>query len=482
MLKITLMRMFSFTIAFNSNNFQFSKQISHSFFIIYMKSQPFVLLVLVALFAFSCADDLTDIGTGIQPKSDEIKIGTDTFHVSTENVFVDYMFSRQDSFLLGTFYNEKYGSTQADILAQVNCPVDFKYPPGSVPDSALVRLYYRTWFGDSYSPLDVNIYEMNKKTFQYSTSYPSNLNPDEYTDRSILLGRRAFTAKDASGTRTSSTSIEFKLSNDFVQRFFDDSKYESESKFADFFKGMFITANFGASTILNVMQIDLEYYYHYKYLKNGKDTTIKSVVTFPANSEVRQVNRFSHPDRNSMVKESDDVNYIASPANLQTRVKLPLIRMKQRIDAALLDKKMTVNSALLGVEATEVDQATLAVPIVSYMLLIKEDSVDNFFKKNKLPDKKYAIVGQYAYSQIGTTSEYNYYYTFDVATVVANELKINPTNLKDLNMRLVPVRVKTDTNGSVTEVKQQFLMSAVTVKSGKNAESPMRVNMFFSGF
>lgn len=448
-----------------------------------MKSQPFVLLVLVALFAFSCADDLTDIGTGIQPKSDEIILRTDTFHVSTENVFVDYMFSRQDSFLLGTFYNEKYGSTQADILAQVICPVNFKYPPNSSPDSALVRLYYRSWFGDNYSPLDVNIYEMNKKTFQYSTPYPSNLDPNEYTDRSILLGKRVFTAKDATGTRRSSTSIELKLSNEFVQRFFADSMYASESKFTNFFKGMYITANFGASTILNIAQIDLEYYYHYTYLKNGKDTTVKSVLTFPANSEVRQVNRFSHPDRNTMVKERDSVNYIASPANIQTRVKLPLKKMKQRIDAAMLDKKMTVNSALLNVEATEVDQATLAVPIVSYMLLIKEDSIDNFFENKKLPDQKYAVVAKIAPLQIGTSSEYSYYYTFNVATIVANELKINPINpLENLNMMLIPVRVKVDTNGSVTDIKQQFLMSGVTVRSGRNTYSPMRVNMVFSGF
>jgi hypothetical protein len=447
-----------------------------------MKSQPIILLVFLALFAFSCADDSTDIGTGIQPKSDEIKIGTDTFHVSTENVFVDYINTRQDSFLLGTFYNEKYGSTQADILAQVICPVGFKYPPNAVPDSAKVILYYRSWLGDSFSPLDVNIYEMNKKTFQYTTPYPSNLDPEEYTDKSLKLGQRIFTAEDATGTRVSNTSIAFKLDSGFVQRFFDDANYESESIFTDFFKGMYITANFGASTILNVMQINLEYYYHYSYVKNGKDTTVNIALSFPANSEVRQVNRFVQPDRNTLVVARDSVNYIASPANLQTRVKLPLKRMKHQIDSALVNKKMMLNSALLEVEITEIEQATLAVPLVQYMLLIKESEIDEFFNKNKTPDNISSVLGQYSYSQIGTTDQYKYYYSFDVAKIVSTELKNNLVPEENLDMRLIPVRVKLDANNNVTEVKHQFLMSAVTVRSGKNTYSPMKVNMFFSGF
>ncbi len=439
-----------------------------------MKSPSFILLILVALFSFSCVDDINTIGTGIQPKSDEIKIGTDTFYVATDNVFVDSIYSRQDSLLLGTFYNKTYGSTQADIFAQVNCPVGFKYPLGTVPDSAVVTMYYRSWFGDSYSPLDVSIYEMTEKTFDYSTPYPSNINPTDYTNKSIKLGQKIFTAKDAAGTRVSANSIDFKLSNDFVQRFSNDSNYKSESKFANFFKGMYITANFGASTILNIARINLDYYYHYTVRKNGKDTIIKDVKTFPANSEVRQVNRFVHSDRSTLVKQLDSINYIASPANLQTRVKLPLKRMKERIDAVLLSRNRMLNSALLNVEAVNVDMATLAMPIVEYLLLIKESEVDEFFKKNKLPVESTAVVAKFSNSKNN--------YTLDIAKIVSTELKNNSNPDEYLNMMLVPVRIKLDANKNVVEVKPQFLMSAVTIRSGKNVYSPMRINMFFSGF
>ena len=453
-----------------------------------MKSYSIVLLVLLSFLTFSCSDILndTDIGTGIQPTSDQIKVGADTIHVTSQTIFVDYILARQDSFLLGSFYDTKYGSTQAEILAQVNYPLGFRFPPRSVPDSAIVVLYYKTWFGDIDSPMDVNIYEMNKSTFQYLTPYPTNLDPTVYTDRSILLDHRIVTAQNAKG------SIVFQMPGSFVQRFFPDTTkayYTTDTTFTNnFFKGMYITANYGGATMLNVRQIDLLYYYHYTYNKNGKDTVVNNVLPFPANPEVRQVNRFLHPDRNALVKPSEEVNYISSPANLQTRVNIPLKRIKEKMDAKITNKKLTVNSALLRVEATEVEQATLAQPLVSYMLLIKESDVDNFFKKKELPSATKAILSQIASAQIGTTGEFEYFYSFNLATLVANEMKIAGQNPlpENLQMMLVPVRVELQSSSSgtqsITSVTPQFLMSAVTIRSGKNKISPMRINMVYSGF
>lgn len=462
-----------------------------------MKSQPLFLLILLSVLTFSCTDELTNYGSGIQPKSDEITLETDTFHLTTENIFVDFMYSKPDSFLLGTFYNEKFGTTQADVLAQVNCPLGFKFPPLSVPDSALVVMYYRSWFGDSYSPLDVNVYEMNKKTFDYTGLYPTNLKPTDYTDLSVLLGRRIFSAKDASKTRVDSTSIIIKLSNDFVQGIYRgrDSIFSSETKFLNYFKGIYITANYGASTILNISQIDLEYYYHYTYKKAGADTltTVKNTLIFPANQEVRQVNRFLHPDRLTMVKQKDSVNYVSSPANLQTRINLPLKRIKQKIDAKIASgKKQVLNNAILKVEATEVADSTLEMPIVQYMLLIKESEVENFFEKRLIPTSKdkVALLARIAAKEIGTTGKYEYYYSFDVAALIANELKVakenNTTPVENLKMVLIPVSVtQTSTSNGATAisaVKQQYLMSGVTIRSGKNEKHPMKLNLVYSGF
>ncbi len=329
--------------------------------------------------------------------------------------------------------------------------------------------------------MEISAYEMDKKTFSYSTPYPTNLNPADYSSlQSIVTRNRVITPTKGGG------KIAFQVKNSVAQRLFDSNNYTSTEKFLQNFGGIYITTNFGASSLLNIRQINMILHFHYTYRKNNKDTTVNLSRNFPANSEVRQVNRFQFPDRNEFVKERTDVNYVAAPANLQTRVNIPLKKMKERMNDSINGKKLTMNSALMRVDATEISTDTLSHPVVSYMLLIKESAIDRFFTSKELPSDTCAIVGQFTASRIGTTSEYEYYYSFNVAKLVANELKIaeklNQEPEKNLKMRLIPVRVKMDTNNNITEVSQQFIMSAITIKSGQNAKSPMKINAVYSGF
>ena len=457
-----------------------------------MKSNPIILLFLLSLFVYSCTDNLSDIGSGIQPTSDQIKIGTDTFHLTSETTFVDFMYSKPDSFLLGNYYNTKFGSTQADILAQVNCPVGFKFPPLSVADSASVVLVYYSWYGNKYAPLDVNIYEMNKSTFSYPSLYPTNLDPAVYTDRTLKLSERIFTAKDAGVVRADSNSIKFPLSNEFVQRFFKNTDFSSTDNFLKQFKGIYITANYGAATLLNISRIYINYYYHYTYttknIHNGDSiVTVNNSLPFPANSEVRQVNRFVHADRASVVRPAANVNYVASPANLNTRVGIPLNRIQQRMDVGIANKKLTINSALIKVEATDVNVDTVSMPTVQYMLLVKESASERFFNNKELPSDTCAVLAAHVNTLVAySTTLYEDYYKFSVAKLIANELKIaklkNVTPADKLNMILVPVQVTIDTSGNVTSVKKEYLMSGVTFLGGKDTTSPMRINVVYSGF
>jgi len=457
-----------------------------------MKSYSIILLFLVSFFVFSCNDSLTDIGTGIQPSSDQIKIGTDTFHLISETVKVNSILSKPDSFLLGTYYDTKFGSTKAEILAQVNCPEGFTFPAGSVGDSASVVLIYDTWSGSKYSPLDVNIYEMNLNTFNFTSLYYSDIDPSLYCDKSLKLSERIFSAKDAVKLRADTTAIVFPLKADFVKRFFDVKNYTSSEVFLKSFKGLYITANYGAATLLNVSQINLRYYYHYTYTtKNisGGDSivTVNNNIFFPANSEVRQVNRFQHLDRDAVVHPADSVNYVASPANLNTTLSIPLNRINQHLEAGIDNKKLTINSALIKVEATDVKVDTVSAPTTRYMLLIKEEAVERFFKNKELPNDTCAVLAGHTLALVvNTTDVYQDYYSFSVAKLIANELKIAKNNgtvpVNNLKMVLIPVLVTLNTSSVVTAVKQDFLMSAVTIRSGKNIYSPMRINVVYSGF
>jgi len=449
-----------------------------------MKYNSFILFFVLSFLTVSCTDNLVDVGTGIQPTSDGITVGADTFHVSTQNIFIESMSTKPDSFLLGSFYDAKYGSTQADILAQVEGPIGFKYPAGAKPDSIFLVMKCLSWFGDKYAPLDVNVYEMNKKTFGFNDSIPTNLDPSKYTDFT-LLGHNVITARYSSVVSADSVWKTVKLTDTFAKKFFNDSKYNSEKTFSDFFGGVYVKVNFGTSALLNIHTLYLESHYSYPAIRNGKDTTLTGSLLFPANLNVRQVNRIVHPDVAAVkikLQQKDSVNYISSPANIQTSIVVPLARMKQRMDAKILNKNLTMNNVIIKAEVTELDSSTYGQPRVLNLMIIKDSELSEFFKKNEIPSGSKAVLGTY-YSATTSTAPY---YSFNIAKLIATEIKAAATTgtalPENLTLRLVPVDVTYNSSSVVTAVKQQNSMSAVTIRSGKNKAFPMRIHVVYSGF
>ena len=456
-----------------------------------MKFRLSFLPFLISIITFSCTDDITDMGSGIQPSSDKIVVFADAFFLNSENYFVDNFISRPDSFLLGTYYDEKFGSTQADIFAQVQPPLGFSYPKGAKADSAKIFMNYSSWFGYQYAPMEVNIYEMNKGTFEYTKAYPSDIEPQNYCDKTLLLKSRIFSPKDAQSTTAGSVSIQFKLNDDFVKQRFSsqfDSVYSKNKNFLNSFKGLYITTDFGSASMLYVNQISMLYYFHYKYANgNGTDSTkVNTYVTYPANIEVRQVNRVYHPDK-ALVRQKlearPEVTFVSSPANVYTRVKLPLRSMKQKMNVG--GKKLTMNSAIARFYVEDLNEDTVDHKIVSKLLIIKESSFNRFFSKKELPSDTCAILGTFAY-ELDENNNYSYYYSYDLAKFVATEFKNANSNVnllpENMNLLLVPVSISYDSSGNMLEVKQQNLMNSVTLCSGKHPTKPIRLNVVYSGF
>ncbi|MDD2285668.1 MAG: DUF4270 domain-containing protein [Paludibacter sp.] len=464
-----------------------------------MKNRITTLFASFLILITACNDsNITDMGSNIQPPGDKILVDQKRFDIRSENYFVNFMYSRPDSFLLGTFYDKNYGTVHADIFAQVEHPKNHIYPPNTTPDSILLVMYYRKYFGDKHAPMHVSVYEMNKATFNFSTPYPTNLNPDHYVDRtnqSLLIGEKTFTAVDAKG-KADSTYVVIKLSNEFMQRFtnIDPVIYTKDSLFLDFFKGLYITTDFGSASMLYIRQIDMEYHHSYTYTTkkiSGQDSIVKVnvSVSFPANSWVRQVNRFLHPDKNSIISQlesqPEQIHHISSPANIYTRISLPIKKMQEDMESDV-SKRLTINNAKLRVDINNLNEENFPQPIPSNVMLIRESSLNRFFAKRELPSDTCAILGSYAYEKNSDTGQTDYYYSFDIAGLIAHEFKQakinNTTPPEKTDFLLVPVRIKTNSGGSVTAVSQQFLLNAVTICGGNHPKKPIKANVVFSLF
>ena len=119
----------------------------------------------------------------------------------------------------------------------------------------------------------------------------------------------------------------------------------------------------------------------------------------------------------------------------------------------------------------------------SYMLLIKESSMERFFQQKELPSDTVAILSALT---SGVDSEGNtiYYYTYDMSTLLTNQLR-QTDNPDTLQMLLVPVSVETSgtsSSATITAVKQAQTLSATQVRSAQNAEKPMTMKVVYSGF
>jgi hypothetical protein len=271
--------------------------------------------------------------------------------------------------------------------------------------------------------------------------------------------------------------------------------YRSDDAFQNFFKGLYITTDFGSATMLYLSRIEMEYYHHYTYQapgilpqNNDSTYTVNNIVYFPANNEVRQVNRFLHPDttqvKNFLTSQTNQIHYISSPANVYTRIKLPLKNMQEKLEGNGL--RLAINDATIRVDIANIDDNDLAQPLVSNILLIKESQLDDFFINKEFPNDSSAILGTYAYSLNSDTDEYDYYYSFDIDNLITHEFKNAKTNNFTLpveeNYLLVPVRVKYDTSKNITEIGPQYLVNAVTICGGNHNTKPIKARVVFSGF
>ena len=464
-----------------------------------------LILLGVACSWTSCKDDVANTGQSVLDDQDAIIVLADTFSFSSRIDSCAAIISQADSFLLGEIETD-YGLLRGSILTQLACPEGYHYPDGfSVDsvDSICLFLYYSSWVGDDKSPIAINAYMMDKKTFRYASTYPTDLNIDDYCSRSksILTNHRIVVASEKLDSIQNSSGsyvpmVRMRVNDDFMRYFASIQSFDSQESFNEAFKGLLIETSFGSSTVLNVSDIALGVFYHFKYTKAGRDTIVSDMKAFYANSEVRTVNHLHYEDKaewiDALQQDSDTYNYIIAPAGVYTRMSFPMakiadtINAKMRIDSTY-SKRPYVNKAEVRVSVENVFSGTKAqmqrndwLQPAAYMLLIKEQSVDRFFANKELPSDTCALLGALTTDKdsVGNTI---YYYSYDLSVFITNQLR-QQNNDSILNMLLVPVTVGTSTTSSTTvvsSVRQQQTMSATKIKSAKNG---MQLELVYSGF
>lgn len=456
-----------------------------------------ILLALVALLG-SCNDTFTEIGPSIRPGEDDIEVFSDTFLIDGENWMVPAISAQADTMVLGCFASPIYGMTKADLLVQLAAPEGYVFPDASFnpqPDSLALLLFYNTYFGDPYSPLQLSIYQMNGEAINYTSAYYSNLNVKQFCDSTndLLLGNRAFTAIDLNRRSplaedsAETPYMRYRFSEEQTQNFFDiirNNPSITTKEFLNQFKGMFITTSYGSSTVVYLNQITLYLYYHYTYRREGHDTIVKTSIAFPANHEVRQLNRFMHPGRQNLVESiPDSILYIKSAAGLYPKIRIPFNRIREKMlsqfDTA--DKVFNISAAEVKVECIKNEHTDEYTLEPAALMAVSSSSFDDFLRHSKAP------TGYEKDRVLGTFSASTNSYTFDFASLMTKALRdktINPDSVFEFVLVPLNMEYQYSTSGAVTAASAKPLvkMAATRVRSSKNTKSPLRMKILYEAY
>lgn len=459
-------------------------------------------LVVVACCWTACKDDVATIGESVLDKDDAIVVLADTFSLQSSIDSCRAIISQADSFLLGEIETD-YGLLRASILTQLACPEGYSYPAGfSVDsvDSICLFVNYSSWVGSANAPMALSAYLLDKGTFQYNSTYPTDLNIADYCSRekAILTNHRIVVASEKLDSVLNQSGkyipmVRMRANDDFVQYFASIQSFESQNQFNEAFNGLLIENSFGSSTILNITDVALGVFYHFSYRKGDRDTIVSDMKAFYANSEVRTVNHLEYRDKKEWIEtlqqDSDIYNYIVAPAGVYTRLRFPMVQIADVIyDKVGIEKRPYVNKAEVRINVNNMYTGTTSAMTrndwlqpAGYMLLIREESMERFFKNKELPSDTCALLGELTQ---GTDSTGNtiYYYSYDLSEFMTNQLR-KETEDSILNMLLVPVTVEWSTtsysSAAVSSVRQQQTISATKIRSAKNG---MKFELVYSGF
>lgn len=454
----------------------------------------------------ACKSDSPTAGADVLTPEDEILLRYRIFDINSELSMSPDVISMPDSFMVGEI-ETRFGSLRAGLLTQLSCPETFRYPENAEIDSVCLLISYSSWLGDASAPLSLNVYEIDRATLEYSPSSPylTKLDVEDYcspdqesilqTNQRVVVAGHYTDSVYSSANSKYEPAIRVRMSDAFSEHFTQMRTFESQDQFNQFFKGLYITSDFGSSTMLNIQHVSLGVYYHYTYQREGvfvSDTTIveSDVKGFYASSDVRQVNVFKYlNDKGNWMEEltSQDTSYIIAPAGIYTTLKLPMAQMNDTIKGTLNGKRPYVNLAEIRVEVLSGNKSGSDSWLGSsdYMMLMKantEGRIEDFFVEKELPNDTSAIIS--AISQYeDSLGVIRSYYSFDISMLLTKELR-NDVHPDTLNMTLVPVSVvkASATSSAISGVSQIQTPTATMIRSAQNAESPMSLKVVYSGF
>jgi len=320
----------------------------------------------------------------------------DTFSVATEVVQEDSLRTDLSVYnLLGLYHDPIFGPMSSSIYAQVTLTgvnVDLNSNTSTL-DSIVLTLDYEALYGDTASPMSINVYELSSALSENNDYYSNSRTSFNPTP----IGSLTFTPnlKDsvsiAFDTLKKAPHVRIKLSNLFGQTLMGGDasgldKMTDNATFTDFFKGLYITTtdsvdntslmpNQGSVLSLNMNSalstITVYYNDSLKY-------------DFTINTDGVKYCRFDHNYTGTDVEahlmdlptKDTTITYVSTMAGIKTKLDIPNIKSIANEGPVVINKAELILTVESGTEGS------FDSPLESISLVGIDANGDDFF----LPD------------------------------------------------------------------------------------------------
>lgn len=469
---------------------------------------------LAVLFLISCDNETSGLGKSLVPEGDVMIVTADSCFASSRTILSpDSLLISGSGNILGQFTESGSNTTiHADFITQLSCMEGFEIPDSvygignhtfpeefikqignQKPFYANLRLYYSSFFGDSTNTVNIDIYTLDRMVDVKRKYYPDT-DPSLFCDTdkepyaSITVS--AWNLQNSDSIRDKSSyypSIAIPLP-DSVAQFILESYYDPERKhyfsgsiafMENVFKGFYIRCSQGDGTMFYIDHAVLEV--NFKSLAYDDDDApyVESLMAeFPGNSEVVQIQTINWTGLESQVADNS-CTWIRSPFGVLTEITLPIDSMR--------DEVHVLNSAQLLLSSAVTPSNRFKPSIPTYLLLIRKDQLQGFFKRNNVADNVESFVTGYS-TKFGT-------YTFSNIAAMVEKIYSEREDWKEANngdndafeaanpswnkVVLIPITPVLDSRGTALSYRLDLKLHQVKLIGGS---TPIKIKTIRSKF
>jgi len=450
-----------------------------------MKIKPLAILAIIIstiIFA-ACSDDLSNLGSNIQPDGDGITAGSATVDITAETKsFKDSVYARTIYGMLGEYEDPIFGKIKSDYLCEFYFPKDtikpFKDRVVSV-DSVFLNTGFIRFTGDSVSPMGLSVYEI---TSELKPFFFTSIDPKKYCDMTNMLGQSIFSIENVpdtieKGFKVIVTELQKSLGQRLYQEWIDNpDTFGSSEMLKKFFKGVYVTTDFGTGSLISTEFTDMEVYYTYS--RDNKPDTI-DFLRLSVTPEVIQMNRIKNDFNNDLSQfNGNGKSYLKTPAGLYTELTIPLNEIIQKIG-----KDQTLNAANLVIKGLTEEEDKYNMERPNSILLINKDSLPNFFFNRRRQDNKTSFIISRTITET-TSTIYNSYNFGNIASIInyySKYYKDEPT-MPDLKYLMIPVSIGYDPTSSTPTVQNVYNLMAPTSAILRTDPENMKMSIIYSKY